>query len=53
MRSYWDLAALDLSLGKVDLLPLAPDPIDGLAFTPDWAEPAEIGTASGTENRSP
>jgi len=53
MRSYWDLAALDLSLGKVDLLPLVPDPIDGLAFTPDWAEPVEIATASDAENRSP
>jgi hypothetical protein len=53
MRSYWDLAALDLSLGKVDLLPLAPDPVAGLAFTPDWAEPIEIATASDVENRSP
>jgi hypothetical protein len=53
MRSYWDLAALDLSLGKVDLLPLVPHPIDGLAFTPDWAQPTEIGTASGVENRLP
>jgi hypothetical protein len=50
MRSYWDLAALDLSLGKVDLLPLVPDPIDGLAFTPDWAEPIEIGTTSDIES---
>ncbi len=32
MRSYWDLAALDLGLGKVDLLSFLPDPIDGLAF---------------------
>jgi hypothetical protein len=53
MRSYWDLAALDLSLGKVDLLPLAPDPIDALAFTPDWAEPTEIGTASDIESYLP
>jgi hypothetical protein len=53
MRSYWDLVALDLSLGKVDLLPLVPDPVDGLAFTPDWAEPAEIGTTSDVENCSP
>jgi hypothetical protein len=53
MRSYWDLAALDLSLGKVDLLPLVPDPVDGLAFTPDWAEPTEIGTASDVESGLP
>jgi len=53
MRSYWDLVALDLSLGKVDLLPLAPDPIDGFAFTPDWAEPTEIGTSSDVENYLP
>jgi len=53
MRSYWDFAALDLSLGKVDLLPFVPDPIDGLAFTPDWAEPTEIGTAGGVESQSP
>ncbi len=53
MRGYWDLAALDLSLGKVDLLSFVPDPIDGLAFTPDWAEPTEIGTASDVESYSP
>jgi len=53
MRSYWDLAALDLSLGKVDLLSFVPDPIDGLAFTPDWAEPMEIGTANDVENDLP
>jgi hypothetical protein len=53
MRTYWDLLALDLSLGKLDLLPLAPDPIGGLAFTPDWAEPTEIGTSSDVENYLP
>lgn len=40
-RSYWDLEALDLSAGGVDLLEVAPEPLTlpqgSVAFTPSWA----------------